>query len=384
MHKAWWLGGVGLLVVAAALGAAKVSGVVAFGAKDAPKVEPTLEFTPREVVQPTLASLPLQLEFSGALVAPQSAVVRAKAAGTLLSLAVGEGSRVRAGQPLGQIDLSDIGSRVTERQAAVESARAQYVQAQRTHASNQGLADQKFISPNALDSSRTALDAARAGLDVAQAQLSTARLGLREAALVAPIAGLVSKRHVLPGEKLAMEQPVLTLVDLATLELAGSVGTHEVALLAPGMPVQLRIEGLDAPVTGRLERIAPAAEPGTRSIGVTVSVANPKERLRAGQYAVAQVTLADTAQRLTVPLAAIGGQAGQPQVWVIDNGVLARRAITIGRRDEALGRVEVVSGLATGVQVLAARFDNLREGARAVVVARASAVASASASSNLR
>ncbi len=384
MHKAWWLGGVGLLVVAAALGAAKVSGVVAFGAKDAPKVEPTLEFTPREVVQPTLASLPLQLEFSGALVAPQSAVVRAKAAGTLLSLAVGEGSRVRAGQPLGQIDLSDIGSRVTERQAAVESARAQYVQAQRTHASNQGLADQKFISPNALDSSRTALDAARAGLDAAQAQLSTARLGLREAALVAPIAGLVSKRHVLPGEKLAMEQPVLTLVDLATLELAGSVGTHEVALLAPGMPVQLRIEGLDAPVTGRLERIAPAAEPGTRSIGVTVSVANPKERLRAGQYAVAQVTLADTAQRLTVPLAAIGGQAGQPQVWVIDNGVLARRAITIGRRDEALGRVEVVSGLATGVQVLAARFDNLREGARAVVVARASAVASAAASSNLR
>lgn len=383
MHKAWWLGGVGLLVVAAALGAAKVTGV-AFGAKDAPKVEPTLEFTPREVVQPTVASLPLRLEFSGALVAPQSAVVRAKAAGTLLSLTVGEGSRVRAGQPLGQIDLADIGSRVAEREAAVESARAQYVQAQRTHASNQRLADQQFISPNALDNSRTALDAARAGLDAAQAQLSTARLGLREAALVAPIAGLVSKRHVVPGEKLAMEQPVLTLVDLATLELAGSVGTHEVALLVPGMPVQLRIEGLDEPVTGRLERIAPAAEPGTRSIGVTVSVANPKERLRAGQYAVAQVTLADTAQRLTVPLAAVGGQTGQPQVWVIDNGVLARRAVTVGRRDEAQGRVEVVSGLAPGAQVLAARFDNLREGAKAVVVARAAAVASAAASSTLR
>lgn len=383
MHKAWWLGGVGLLGVAAAVGAAKVSGV-AFGAKDAPKVEPTLEFTPREVVQPTLASLPLQLEFSGALVAPQSAVVRAKAAGTLLSLTVGEGSRVRAGQPLGQIDLADIGSRVAERQAAVESARAQYVQAQRTHASNQRLADQQFISPNALDSSRTALDAARAGLDAAQAQLSTARLGLREAALVAPIAGLVSKRHVVPGEKLSLEQPVLTLVDLATLELAGSVGTHEVAMLVPGMPVQLRIEGLDAPVTGRLERIAPAAEPGTRSIGVTVSVANPKERLRAGQYAVAQVTLPDTAQRLTVPLAAVGGQAGQPQVWVIDNGVLARRAVTVGRRDESQGRVEVVSGLAAGTQVLAARFDNLREGAKAAVVARAAAVASAAASSNLR
>ena len=69
---------------------------------------------------------------------------------------------------------------------------------------------------------------------------------------------------------------MLTIVDLATLELAGSVGTHEVALLAPGMPVQVRVEGVDEPVTGRLERIAPAAEPGTRSIGVTVGARQPE------------------------------------------------------------------------------------------------------------
>ena len=51
-------------------------------------------------------------------------------------------------------------------------------------------------------------------------------------------------------------------------------------------------------------------------------------------------------------------------MWVIDDGVLARRAVTTGRRDEAQGRVEVLSGLAPGAQVLAARFDNLREGAQ--------------------
>jgi membrane fusion protein, multidrug efflux system len=383
MHKAWWLGGAGVLAVAAALGAVKVSGV-GFGAKEAAKPETRLEFSTREVVQPVVAGMPLSLEFSGALVAPQSAVVRAKASGTLLRLAVAEGSRVRAGQVLGQIDLADIGSRVAERQATVESARAQFAQAERTHASNQRLADQQFISPNALDASRSALDAARAGLDAAQAQLNTARLGLREAALLAPIAGLVAKRHAVTGEKLAMEQPVLSIVDLATLELAGSVGTHEVALLAPGMPVRLRVEGVDEPVSGRLERIAPAAEPGTRSIGVTVSVANAKERLRAGQYAVAQVTLADEARRLTLPISAVSGSAGQAQVWVIAGGVLARRVVTTGRRDEAQGRVEVLSGLEPGASVLAARFDSLREGAKAVVVARTSAVASAAASSTLR
>lgn len=384
MRKSVWLGAAAaVVVIGGGLAAAKVAGV-GFGAKERAKVEATLEFVPREVVQPLLTAMPVQVEFSGALVAPSSAIVRAKAAGTLLSLAVGEGSRVRAGQSLGTLDLSDLGSRVNERQAAVESARAQFLQAERTHASNQRLADQQFISPIALDNSRAALDAARAGLDAAQAQLATMRVGLRDAALVAPIAGLVSKRHVVPGEKLAMEQPVLTIVDLATLELAGSVGTHEVARLAPGMPVEVRVEGADQPLTGQVARIAPAAEPGTRSIGVTVALANPKETLRAGQYAVARVVLADPTQRLTVPVTAVGSSAGQIHVWVIDNGVLVRRSITTGRRDEVQGRVEVLTGLTPGAQVLAARYDSLREGAKAVVVAKAASVASAAASSNLR
>jgi RND family efflux transporter MFP subunit len=314
-------------------------------------------------------------------VAPSTAVVRAKAAGTLLALKVAEGSRVKAGQLLGTVDLAELSSRVAERNAMLESARAQLAQAERTHASNQRLADQKFISPQALDASRSALETAQAQARAAQAQLDTFNVGLRDAALVAPISGVVAKRHVVPGEKLSVEQPVLTIVDLSKLELAGSVGTHEVSRLAPGMPVQVRIEGVDEEVTGRLARIAPAAEAGTRSIGVTIALANPNETFRAGQYALARVVLADPAQRLTVPVAAIGSVQGQDHVWVIENGALARRAVTTGRRDEREGRVEVLQGLAAGTQVLAARFDNLREGARAVVVARSAPVASAAASS---
>lgn len=384
MRRAWWLGGAVLLVVAAGVGVAKVAGKGGSAQQGKPP-EPALEFAPREVVRPQTAGMPLRLEFSGALVAPRSAVLRAKTAGTLLELSVGEGSRVRAGQVLGRIDLSDVGSRVAERAATVESARAQFLQAERVHASNQRLADQQFISPNALDASRAALDAARAGLEAAQAQLGTARLALRDGALVAPIGGLVAKRQALPGEKLAVEQPVLTLVDLSVLELAGSVGTHEVALLSPGQDVQLRVEGLDGSVPGRIDRIAPAAEPGTRAIGVTVVVANPRERLRAGQYAVASLVLPDATPRLTLPLAAVGGAAGQAQVWVIEGGALARRSITLGRRDEVQGRVEVVGGLAPDAQVLAARFDGLREGRQAKVAeAAAPAVASAASAAPLR
>ena len=399
MKKKWLLGGGAVVLVLVGAGVALTSGALrgplglavakseataGQGGKDGKKPEVPLEFVPREVVQPALARLPSRVEFSGPLVAPQTSLVRAKAAGTLVSMSAAEGSRVQAGQVVGRIDMAETSSRVAERSANLESARATLAQAERTHASNERLAAQQFISPIALDNSRAAVDTARAALNAAQAALDTTRVGLRDASVLAPISGIVAKRHVLPGEKVSIDQQVLTIVDLARLELAGSVGTHEVARLAAGMPVEVSVEGVAQPVAGRIARIAPAAEPGTRSIGVTIELANPQETLRAGQYALARVTLADDQERLTLPAGAVGNAAGQDHVWMIENGVLARRAVTVGRRDERAARVEILQGVSPASQVLAARFDNLREGAKALVVAqRAAAVASAAASSAL-
>lgn len=328
---------------------------------------PPLQFSASEVTTPRKEPMPQRIEFSGPLVAPDTAVVKAKAAGTLLALAVAEGQRVHAGQALGRIDLADLHSRVDDRAASVQQAEAMLVEAQRQHESNLRLADQSFISPIALQSSQARLDAARAQLRSAQAQLSTTRIGVREAALVAPIAGIVGKRHVVPGEKISAEQPVLTIVNLRRLELAGAVATHEVSLLQAGQAVLVSVEGRAEPVSGRIDRIAPAAEAGTRAIGVVVALDNADERLRAGQYAQARVTLDDPTPRLTVPAEAISQAGGQDQVWTIENGALVRRIVITGRRDGAAGRVEVLRGLAPDAQLLATRFDNLKEGALAQV-----------------
>src|SRR5262249_32159657 len=153
------------------------------------------------VVQPVMAAMSRLVEFSGPLVAPNTAIVRAKANGTLLQLDVAEGQRVRVGQTLGRIDTAELSNKVAERNANLESARATFDQAQRTHASNERLAAQHFISPIALENSRAQLETARASLNAAQASLDMTRVGLREAALVAPISGIVAKRHVVPGEK---------------------------------------------------------------------------------------------------------------------------------------------------------------------------------------
>jgi RND family efflux transporter MFP subunit len=383
MRKSFKLGAIAAVVLL--VGGAGVAVMASKG--DGPKkpgdekAKPALEFVASEVVKPTLTAMPAQIEFSGPLVAPGTAMVRAKSNGTLLNLAVGEGSRVKAGQALGQVDLEELRYRIAERGASVEAMRAQMEQAERSYKANEGLAAKNFIAQTALDTSRAAFEAARANWLAAKAQLDTSQVTMRQAALVAPINGVVAKRHVVPGEKVAAEQQILTIVDLSKLELAGLVGTHEVSRLKPGMPVQVKVEGVDEPVEAKIDRIAPAAEPGTRSIGVTLVMNNPKELYRAGQYAVAKVVLPDDTQRLTVPIAAISRNSGQEQVWMIESGALVRRIVTTGRSDAKDGRVEILNGLKPEAQVLAARFDNLREGDKATIVAAKSAkVASAAAS----
>ena len=382
MRKRWLIGVAAVVAIAGGVVALKTSkaglmgfgraAVAAEGAASAP-AEPPLDFTPGEAARPVLMALPQVVEFSGPLVAPNTAMVRAKATGTLLTLDVQEGQRVKAGQPLGRIDVSELSSRVAERAANLASAQATLAQAQRTHESNVGLANDRFISPIALENSRTQLDGAKAQVAAAQAQLESARVALRDASLVAPIDGIVAKRYVVAGEKVTTEQQVVDIVDLRQLELAGTVGTQDVPRLAAGMPVELRVEGVDAPVHGALARIAPQAEAGTRSIGVAVRLANDKETLRAGEYAVARVQIGDARPRLTVPIGAISSASGQEYVWTLEHGKLLRRTVVTGRRDPARGRAEVLDGLAPDAPVLGMRFENLREGAPARIVATATA-----------
>ena len=386
MRKQWLMGGgIAIIVVPIAVGVA-LRAKSRSDVKDAGKPDVTLEFTPTEVARPLLAAMPERIEFSGPLMAPRTAVVRAKASGTLLSLSVAEGSRVKAGQSLGTIDLSDLQSRAAERSASVDSARARMVEAERIHKSNEDLANQRFISANALESSRATLDATRAQLKSAQAQLGTAALGIREAALVSPIAGVIGRRNVVPGEKVSAEQELMTVVDLRELELAGVVGTHQVSMLRAGQKLAVRVEGAAEPVEGRIDRIAPMAEAGTRGIRVVVLLPNPQEVFRAGQYASALVSLDDSSQRLTIPAASVGQASGQDFVWTVEKGALVRRLVITGRRDLANGRVEVTKGLTADAQVVAARFDTLKEGAPAKIVAKGAGsgmpAASASAASS--
>ncbi|NDP41660.1 MAG: efflux RND transporter periplasmic adaptor subunit [Aromatoleum sp.] len=331
---------------------------------------PALEFAAADLARVEAKPLSRWLPVSGALQPVRQATVKAKVSGDVRQISVREGEGVTAGQVLARIDTADLDAKLIERIGALESARAQAGLAGKTRATNQALLKQNFISQNAFDNSESSYSVALGSVKSAEAQVQIARNALKDAVAIAPLTGIIAKRHVQPGEKVAFDTPLVTVVDLKDLELHAMVPAVDVPELALGMSVELAIDGFgERRFTGRVERINPATEPGTRAIIVYVGLPNADRSLRGGMFATGRISLAAQAPVPTLPSTAIRTDSGQTYVWAIADGKLVRRNVLVGGRDEERGRVEIRTPLPADLPILAARFDNLKEGAPALVKA---------------
>jgi membrane fusion protein, multidrug efflux system len=343
--------------------------------KDAPV---TLEFTPKDLARVEAKPLSRWLPVSGTVQPVRQATVKAKVSGDIRQVTVREGETVQAGQLLARIDTADLDAKLIERMGALESARAQLALAEKTRATNTALLKQNFISQIAFDNSESSYSVAQGSLKSAEAQVQIARNALKDSIAISPLNGVVGKRHVQPGEKVAFDSPLITIVDLKDMELQAMVPAVDVPELAIGKSVELTIDGFgDRKFDGRIERMNPATEPGTRALLVYVGIPNADGALRGGMFATGRIALAASVPVATLPATALRTEGGVSYVWTVENGKLVKRGVTIGRRDDAAGRVEVKTDLPAGVPVLGARFDNLKDGLPAVVKEPAAVPASA-------
>lgn len=349
------------------------------------KAPVALEFAPADLVSIEATTLGRRLPVSGTMQPVRQATVKAKVSGDVRVITVREGDAVQAGQMLVRVDTADLDAKLIERQGQLESAKAQLALAEKTLNTNQKLLKQNFISQTAFDSSESSLNVSRGSVMSAEAQVRLAQNALKDSVATAPLSGVIAKRHVQPGEKVAFDTPLVTVVDLREMELQAMVPAIDIPELKVGQTVDLNVDGYgERKFTGRIERINPATEPGTRAIFVFVGIPNDKSELRGGMFATGRIALAAGAPVMSLPGGAVRNEAGQTFVWAIDDGKLVRRMVVTGRRDEESGRIEVKTALPPTLKVLAARFENLKEGAPALVKAPDVAPPKASATATPR
>ena len=333
--------------------------------KDAPVV---LEFTPADVAVVELRSLTRSIAFSGSVAPLVQTTVKSKVPGEVNRVLVREGETVAAGQLLAQIDTLDLQSRLDAQAASLEEARARLTIADKNRVNNQQLLNQRFISQNAYDTTQSVYEAGVALVNSQEAQLRIARKALEDAAVRAPFAGIVARRMAHAGEKVNVDSPLFTLVDLGRMEIEAPAPAAEVPAIKVGQPATFRVDGFgERAFHGKVERINPVADANSRAITLYISVDNRDGLLKGGMFTKGQIVLDETRKSAVIPAAAVREESGQMYVFTIEGGKIARRPVQVGFTEPQQGLVEVRSGLEQGLNVVSARVSGLKAGAPAML-----------------
>jgi len=294
--------------------------------------------------------------------------VRSKVPAEVARVHVQEGERVAAGAPLVTLDTADLKARYDAQMASVAEARARLDLAKKNQVNNKALLEKSFISQNAYDSVINTVQVAEANLQSVEAQAAIAQRALADAQIRAPFAGIVAKRWVNVGDKVSGDMPVAQVVDLGRMELEAPIPVSEIPFVKVGQEIAFQVDGFQGRrFTGKIERVNPSTEAGSRSISVFVTLPNADGSLKGGMFANGQLATAMGAEVEVIPLAAVFEEGGQSFVYVVKAGKVERRSVILGVRNAERGLVTVREGLERGVPVIAVKAEGLKAGAAAVV-----------------
>ena len=325
------------------------------------------------------------LQISGSLVPQTRVAVHAKLPGTLSSINVQIGDRVRAGQVVATLDRREIDAQVDAAAAAVNVARAGVEAAEAMLANAvvefnraKNLFEKGAVARQLLDAAETAhrsgaaqRDLANANLAQAEAALRRAREVQRDATLTSPIEGVVVERNYDAGSLVSPgnEKPIVAVADLRVLKLEAGVSELDAGKLRVGMPARLTAQAKPGEVfNGRVATIAPEVTARNRHFQIEVRMDNPNAALLSGMYGVATIPVERAAQAVVVPREAITTRDGQRVVLKIEGDIVKAAAVKEGLTDGA--RVQILSGLKAGDTVVADARRDVADGVKVRAIAK--------------
>src|SRR5437773_4783200 len=352
----------------------------------APEVEIAHAVQPVASVPGGSAELPV-LVATGYVIARKSSDVGVKAGGRLATIRFEEGTRVRRGQVIAEIEHADIEAQLEASRRTVAEAEAQLVQMVAARDEDlRNLERQRALAKDGIATTAT-LTAAEAAAAVSAARVRSAeaaiasahaRTRVTEEALEntnvrAPFDGVVIRKRAEVGETVSPfgvqgqatreGGAIATIADLRELEVQTEVSENNVGKLTRGMPAEVKLQAYqDYAFKGRLREIFPSADRSKSIVEVRVSILDPDARVKpemsasvtfqephkdgaaktAGPTPVAPVVL--------IPKRAVTDQGGQSIVWVVTGPTASRRPVTLG--PERIDQIEVRSGVAPGEAVI--------------------------------
>jgi RND family efflux transporter MFP subunit len=364
------------------------------GCGEAPREKPSASSVPAVAVSTVTAvteTWPSLYEATGTVRARTSAVISSKLTGYVREVKVETGDPVREGQLLVTLDTRDLdaGSRraeaardevrsaMPEADSAIAAAKANLDLAQVTFGRMQDLFQKKSISNQEFDESSAKLKAAQAGYEMARARrvqlnskLAQADQEVRStevtrsyADVLAPFAGVVVSKSVDSGSLALPGVALFTIERAGAYRLEAPVEESRLRAIRIGQPVSVTLDSVDRTFDARVSEIVPAVDAASRAGTVKIDLP-PLPALRSGVFGRASFQLGSR-PLLAIPAGAVTTRGQLQSVAVVENRVARTRLITVGQKN--MDRVEVLSGLTAGENVIFPIPAGLPDGARVEV-----------------
>ena len=295
----------------------------------------------RERLAPALSS-------TGTLTPKTEVKITSQAEGQIEQIAVDEGSRVSQGQILVRLNRDELAARHVKALAVLKEAQAAR---ERT-----GLLFQKGME------SRERFDEAATRLEVARAEERLLKTQLDHTEIRSPLDGIVTERKLEPGDVAARHTHVLTVADLSRLVVRTEISELEIPRIAPGQKVEVQVDAIPGrKYAGKVVRVFPRVDPGSRLGIVEVEMAGSPKDLRPGLLCRVVFPSPPSSGALVIPADAVRTDpGGKAFVYRAAGGSVEQVPVTLGQREGL--RVEVREGLNPGDRLVIKGFLGLKPG----------------------
>ena len=281
--------------------------------------------------------------------------VRPEVNGKIDSLPVDIGDKVKKGDVLFTLDDTDLQSERSSRLTEIEGAKLQVAKTERNFKRSKELFEEKLISQELYEDTKTEYELARNALDRSEKNLRVVDDRLSKTKIIAPFDCTVLIRPISIGQAVSGSggfnsgTEVLTIADLNKMIINAHVNQADVIRLSTGQEVDIQVESvLGLTMKGIVERVAPQStiKNSIKGYAARILIEKQDPRVRPGMTANLSIPVVSAENAVAVPLAAVFTEQGERFVYVKKGEIFERRPIQIGIADYDFA--EVQKGLTAG------------------------------------
>jgi RND family efflux transporter MFP subunit len=305
------------------------------------------------------------LNFNGKIAAANSATISTRMMGFVDQVNVKVGDKVKKGQLLMVINNADLQAKSAQVKAAIAAAEAGFGNAEKDYKRFQSLMKSNSISQKEMDDMSTRYEMMKSQLEGAKQQQSEVNAQLQYVNLKAPFDGVITNRFIEVGDMANPGMPLLGIEQPGKMEVTAMVPESDIQSVKQGAEAVVYINSIETELKGIITEVSSSSKNTGGQYAIRVMISDNNLKVRSGMYATVSITVENGAtvnSALTIPQAAIVTRGQLSGVYTVSQQNTAiLRWLKLGQIAD--GKVEVLSGLLAGEQLILSAESKLYNGA---------------------